>query len=447
MHRQRSEIDQAAHGAPSQPARPRSRRWLPFGVATLLGALAIGAAGFTLYRSSPLAAASLSRAEARLVIQNPNAGAPRVQHIEPLQVLPGTPPQGDVASVATAQDAPANEPDGSQAPAVEPTLGAQAAAPVQALAKSAASAASTASTASTAKPTGSQPNTGGKGVGPSTITAPGRKRSLTAQTSCPKPVGQVLTHTLSSAITAAPITVNVYVPPCYNPNEYTYPTLYLIHGTAFEQGGWLFDGVPRVADIGMSLGTLPPFIIVMPGADMRAGDASKYSWSNTGNQSYEGFVVKELVPYIDARYSTWASREGRAIGGISRGAYWSIEIGFSNPDKFSTVGGHSPSVYTQLVGMPDHFSMLDTAKSRTALHSLRIWLDAGSDDWARIDMNKLTDDLDEAGVTYRSSIGNGAHEDAYWTSRVPEYLSYYAQSWPVKARVARPMSYAFGKRR
>ncbi|MCS6848713.1 MAG: alpha/beta hydrolase-fold protein [Anaerolineae bacterium] len=265
---------------------------------------------------------------------------------------------------------------------------------------------------------------------------------LDESASCPQPVGQVITETLDSDVTVVPITVHVYLPPCYDPERYIYPTLYLIHGTAFEQGGWLYDGVPRVADVQMSLGILPPFIIVMPGADMRAGAASKYSWTNMGRGSYEDFVVNELIPYIDQNYSTWASREGRAIGGISRGGYWAIEIAFAHPDLFSAVGGHSPSVFAKLVGVPPNFSMLSMARSIDELHNLRIWLDAGDADWAKGDMQKLMGDLDDAGVPYYAEVGEGGHEDSYWTSRVPDYLAFYAASWPRAARAKQAPSAA-----
>ena len=259
-------------------------------------------------------------------------------------------------------------------------------------------------------------------------------------TACAQPTGQLVTEVLASKVTVVPIVVHVYLPPCYDPEHHVYPTLYLIHGTAYEQGGWLRNGIPQVADIQMSLGVLPPFIIVMPGADMRAGEASKYSWTNTGRGSYDDFLVNELVPYIDANYSTWASREGRAIGGISRGGYWAIEIGFAHPDLFSVVGGHSPSVFSKLVGIPPNFSMLNYAPSTDALRTLRIWLDAGDQDWARWDMKKLTDDLDAAGVPYTVDIGSGGHEDGYWTSRVPEYLAFYAADWPRAARAKQALA-------
>lgn len=255
-----------------------------------------------------------------------------------------------------------------------------------------------------------------------------------ANIDCPVPTGTIVTETIDSNVTVLPITVHIYLPPCYNAQEYEYPALYLIHGTEFEQGGFIENGLPRLAELQMGVGTLPPFIIVMPGADMRAGDASKYSWTNWGDGSYSDFFVNELVPFVDSKYSTWKHKEGRAIGGISRGGYWSVEIGFSHPELFSAVGGHSPSTGTMLVNMPAGFTMIQTAKSIEDLRTLRIWLDAGGDDWARVDAKNLAAELDENNVSYSLSIGQGIHEDAYWISRFTDYLNFYAQDWPRMAR-------------
>lgn len=255
-----------------------------------------------------------------------------------------------------------------------------------------------------------------------------------ANIDCPVPTGTLVTETVDSQITPLPITVHVYLPPCYNAQEYEYPTLYLIHGTAYEQGGFIKNGLPRLAELQMGVGTLPPFIIVMPGADMHAGDASKYSWTNWGKGSYDDFFVNELMPFIDSKYSTWKNREGRAIGGISRGGYWAVEIGFAHPDLFSAVGGHSPSTGTMLVNMPAGFTMIQTAKSIDDLRTLRIWLDAGDGDWARIDAKMLSAELNENGVSNTLTIGQGIHEDAYWNSRFNDYLDFYAQGWPRVAR-------------
>jgi enterochelin esterase-like enzyme len=47
-----------------------------------------------------------------------------------------------------------------------------------------------------------------------------------------------------------------------------------------------------------------------------------------GPGTYEPQIVDELVPLIDPHLPTDAQRKTRAIGGISRGGVWSLEIGF-----------------------------------------------------------------------------------------------------------------------
>ncbi|MCL5994532.1 MAG: esterase family protein [Chloroflexi bacterium] len=252
---------------------------------------------------------------------------------------------------------------------------------------------------------------------------------------CTNPVGQLVTDTVQSKVLAREMQVHVYLPPCYDKSIYVYPALYLIQGSAFRFGEWVEDGVPRIADLHMSLGILPPFIIVMPASDLEGGNYSKYTYSVKGKGSWEDFIVNELVPTIEDRYGAWKNRAGRAIGGISRGGYWSLEIGFANPDKFSAVGGHSPSIMPdKLIGTPANFSMLSLAKSIDALKSVRIFLDAGDRDWAQSGVKRLSSDLDAKGISYTASSGEGGHEDSYWASRVPDYLAFYSDTWPIAPR-------------
>ncbi len=251
---------------------------------------------------------------------------------------------------------------------------------------------------------------------------------------CTKPTGQLITDTVDSKVLQASLPVHVYLPPCYK-KENAYPVLYLIQGSNHEFGGWVEFGVPRIADMQMSLGMLPPFIIVMPASGQRA-PRDMYADSLSGQGSWEDFFVHELMPKIEKTYSVWRSREGRAIGGISRGGYWSIQIAFAHPDLFSVLGGHSPSITDKLIGVPANFSMLSWAASPDELRSMRIWLDAGSRDWAQRDIKKLSGDLDNVKIGYQMSVGDGAHEDDYWTSRIAEYLAFYASTWPRIAKDA-----------
>jgi enterochelin esterase-like enzyme len=257
---------------------------------------------------------------------------------------------------------------------------------------------------------------------------------------CDTPIGQLVTETMQSKVLGMALPVHVYLPPCYNANRYSYPTLYLIQGSGYEMGEWIDDGVMRIADIQMSLGLLSPFIIIMPASDLRAGNGSRYLYSTGGKNSWEDFIVNELVPMIDSTYSTSRERDGRAIGGISRGAYWALQISFANPDKFSAVGAHSPSITPdQLIGTPANFSMLSLAKSISDVNSLRIFMDAGDMDWAQSGVNKLSQDLDAKHITYTATSGEGGHSDDYWASRMSDYLAFYATNWPRTAR-AKPDS-------
>jgi len=252
---------------------------------------------------------------------------------------------------------------------------------------------------------------------------------------CATPVGQLITDTLNSAVLGQELTVQVYLPPCYDGTRYEYPTLYLLQGSGYEVGEWVDDGLTRIANLQMSLSILSPFIVVMPANDLNASEGSKYLDTSGGQGSWEDFIVNELVPTIDQKYSTWKDRAGRAIGGISRGGYWSLEIAFSNPDLFATVGGHSPAIAASyLVGVNDDFSMLSLAKSVDAVKTLRIYLDAGDNDETLYGMQQLAGELAAQHVTYTASVGAGIHDDQYWSDRVSDYLAFYSSFWPAVAR-------------
>jgi enterochelin esterase-like enzyme len=263
--------------------------------------------------------------------------------------------------------------------------------------------------------------------------------ALPTSDACPNPIGKVLTETVQSKVVGGPMAVNVYLPPCYRPDRFKYPTLYLIQGNNHEIGGWIDIGVTRIANMQMSLGMIPPFIIVMP-ANGQYG-RNPYTWSWKGPTSYEGFLVNELVPFIDGKFATWKERTGRAIGGISRGGYWSIQVAFANPDKFSIIGAHSPSITDKLIGAGPGFTMLSMAKTVTDVGTLRIWIDAGNRDWAQKDAKKLAADLDKIQVSYQLSFGEGPHDDPTWAARVADYLSFYSSQWP---RLAKTNTQAVG---
>ena len=150
----------------------------------------------------------------------------------------------------------------------------------------------------------------------------------------------------------------VYLPPCYDANSET-AIPWSICCTAFRWmsvTGWT-RALVEAADKLFGSGELPPFIIVMP-----HGDYALYTDTSGGDKSFEDVFVNELIPAIDGRFRTLADAEHRAIGGISRGGVWALEIAFTHPDLFDAVGGHSPALAVNRAATDD-YDPLDLAKS------------------------------------------------------------------------------------
>jgi enterochelin esterase-like enzyme len=168
-------------------------------------------------------------------------------------------------------------------------------------------------------------------------------------------------------------------------------------------------------------GDLPPFLIVMP-----HGDYALYTDTSGGDKSFEGVLVNELIPAIDRRYRTLADPEHRAIGGISRGGVWALEIAFTHPDMFDAVGGHSPALTVNRA--TDDFDPLVLAKS-APIDKLRIFLDAGDQDWTRAGTQDLSKVLAARYIPYTFTIGKGDHDYPYWATQVEAYLRFYGAPW------------------
>ena len=145
-----------------------------------------------------------------------------------------------------------------------------------------------------------------------------------------------------------------------------------------------------------------------------------------GDRSLEGQIINDLIPPIDSTYRTRATRDGRAIGGISRGGVWSLEIGFRHADMFAAVGGHSPALkYNLAPEAYDPFYLLD----HPGVPELRIYLDAGDTDWALEDTQALHEALDAKGIPNQFVVHSGGHSDSLWDASVGEYLAFYAAGW------------------
>lgn len=250
---------------------------------------------------------------------------------------------------------------------------------------------------------------------------------------CREPAGQLKDGYFSSTLLGKRQHYFVYLPPCYTAsNETRYPVVYLLHGIPMDERHWLDEGIVAVADKLFRSGELPPFIIVMP-----HGEGELYSDSSGGSKSWEGVFVNELLPAIDARYRTLADPEHRAIGGISRGGVWALEIAFTHPGLFDAVGGHSPALSVNRAGAD--YDPLTLAKT-APIDTLRIFLDAGDADWTRFATLDLSKVLDARNIPHTFTIGKGDHDYPYWASQVEAYLRFYGAPWKAEKIIQQQLS-------
>ncbi len=265
----------------------------------------------------------------------------------------------------------------------------------------------------TATPTGSLPTP--------EITPP-----LPTQTPEPTPCaepGRIEHGSLESAVAGEPMRYRVYLPPCYGIDGKAHPTLYMFGGNIHDDAIWDMLGLDEAAEAAIVAGDIPALLIVMPDNGWLANTTT------SGPRSYEGFVLDELIPHIESAYCAWPEANGRAVGGLSRGGYWSLMMAFRRPDMFRSAAAHSPALIDSHAG-PDSDPVQTGATND--LGALRIWVDIGRRDPYLIEARPLHDALTATGVPHEWHVNEGTHDEAYWRANLLSYLTWYSDGWPVE---------------
>ena len=121
----------------------------------------------------------------------------------------------------------------------------------------------------------------------------------------------------------------VYLPAGYDGTK-QYGVLYLMHGIGGDESEWGMTGdnsmVKKIMDNLTAKGEIESFIIVTPN-----GRSSRdYGKEGSDFNSFYKFgqeLRKDLIPYVDSHYATFANREYRAMAGLSMGGMQTINIG------------------------------------------------------------------------------------------------------------------------
>jgi len=171
-------------------------------------------------------------------------------------------------------------------------------------------------------------------------TAAPHGQSATADT--PRPMARTV-RIASPSLGNSEYTFAVLLPTGYDDSAKRYPVLYLLHGggqthTAFPSRGWFTrEAAGR------------EMIVVLP----NGGRSFFANAAGLPDARYEDVVALDLVQYVDSHYRTLATRDARAIGGISMGGFGSALIALRHPDLFGTAGPLSAPLAAARADGPD----------------------------------------------------------------------------------------------
>lgn len=213
----------------------------------------------------------------------------------------------------------------------------------------------------------------------------------------------------------------VYLPPGYEKNpKQRYPVLYLLHGSGDTAESWTQVGAANlILDNLIAEKKARPMIVVMPlGHAVPFGSPREIAAKNT--PLMEDYMLKELMPWAEAKYRIAPGRQNRALAGLSMGGGQTFNIGFEHLDLFSALG-----VFSSAPG-PDFAAkfkvVLDDAKGTNS--KLNVFWYANGDKDPVFTRAKETSDLlhrHQIRHTFRV-IENGLHTWPVWRRCLSEFV-------------------------
>ncbi|MEX1220270.1 MAG: alpha/beta hydrolase family protein [Solirubrobacterales bacterium] len=153
---------------------------------------------------------------------------------------------------------------------------------------------------------------------------------------------RVIELTVDTPAFAAPTRLHVNLPTGYGADpDRRWPVTYFTAGTSNRYSAFndSLGGEELTEDY--------PSILVSP--DANSGYWSDwYNAGSFGKPMYETFVIRQLIPLIDARFRTIANRSHRVIFGISMGGYGAMMLAARHPDLFAAAATLSGAVDSNL---------------------------------------------------------------------------------------------------
>lgn len=212
------------------------------------------------------------------------------------------------------------------------------------------------------------------------------------------------------------------------------PVLYLLHGAYGSHVNWI-TRVPEIQEYADQYQVL----IVCPD-----GDTTSWYFDSPIDTAfrYETYISRELVSHIDSAYQTIATREGRAITGLSMGGHGAFYLAFRHPDIWGAAGSMSGGM--DLRPFPDNWSLtqrlgpyathrnnwednsvVNMLHLLSKKHPLALIFDCGKDDFFLNVNRALKQEMDYRNIPHTYIERPGAHNWDYWREAVQYQLLFF----------------------
>jgi len=211
----------------------------------------------------------------------------------------------------------------------------------------------------------------------------------------------------------------VYLPAGYHTSKAKYPVLYLVHGAGDTAMAWGTAGAANlILDNLIADKKAVPMIVVMPFNGSNA-PAQPAAGRGGGNTLFEDYMVKELIPFVDANYRVAQGRQNRAMAGLSAGGGATYNVAFKHPELFSSAGLFSAAAIG--ANFAARYPQLAADPKGTSAKFPVIWIGCGVVDPLDDASKALDGEMTKLGIRHIYRDREGGHVWPVWRWALSEF--------------------------
>ena len=214
--------------------------------------------------------------------------------------------------------------------------------------------------------------------------------------------------------------MHIYLPPDYDKNSAArYPVLYLNHGGGDDDSKWSSTdpknggNAANILDNLIAAGKAKSMIVVMPSTKgIASATPSAPGKDDACTQEY----LKDIIPLVDKAYRTKASREARALAGLSMGGFVVMHTGLPHLDTFSELYVYSSGHVSEDALKQFEENFAETFKDPKFNDQFRVpfYMSQGETDIALKNGQKVMAIINKYGIRNFWVLSDGGHEWANW---------------------------------